>query len=257
MIGYIGKFAACVSIAAALTWQFAGPGLAAQDIAEKGVILKQQCGFVNKFTVQVTAHAVRAEIDSHDFYMLSFAPEWKVYIVRPQTKEMAVMSHHDWCYKYQIHALSWTSALKKPLGVTRSTQEGLPTVTYRYGATDVVGPLLQMTSGLNFEDKINRANHAEVICLDYPGSEKTGPIMGRFRGLPPVRGLILKAYRIEKNGTTAGAIDTRDINAKVKIASSVFAVPVGYKVVEFNPRMLETAASSDNARYLLQDFMGK
>jgi len=262
MIGYTAKFFACANVLIAATvWCCAGKSLAAPAAVglptEKGLILKQQCGFVNKYVSQVTAHAVRVEIDNHDFCLLSFAPEWKVYVIRPKTKEMAVVSHHDWCYKYQIHGLSWTAALKEPLGVTRSTQEGLPTVTYRYGPTEAFGPLLKMTSDLNFEKKGTLPNHAEVVCLDYPGSDKTGPIMGRFRGLPPVRGLVLKAYRREKNGTDSGVIETSDINAKVKIAGTVFAVPVSYKIVDFNPRMVQTSAASENSRALLEDFMGK
>ncbi|MBS1997239.1 MAG: hypothetical protein JSS86_13055 [Cyanobacteria bacterium SZAS LIN-2] len=233
---------------------WAGP---AKAVVENGVILKQKSGYVDQFTQQVTPTAVRVDINSHDYYIISRAPDWKVSIVRPKSKEMAVVSHHDWCYKLQVRHLSWTTALRKPEAISRSTEEGRPIITYRYGPTEVYGSLLAMTSDTHANTPVKRPNHSEIICFDYPGSDKTGPIFGRIKGLPPVRGLVLRAYRKEVGGNVAGAVETVDTNARAKIAGSVFDIPTGYKIVPFSSSLVQTQAASENSKALIEDFMSK
>jgi len=234
---------------------FAGSASGKATEPLKGLLLKQQSGFVDKFTIQATAKAIRIDNDNHDYFLISAAPDWRVYIVRPKDKVMSVMSHQDWCHKYLLHNLSWTSSLRSPVSSSKVVQDGRSLTRYNYGATEIVPPLLEMRSSRQEVQREGVPNHAELLCLSYPGCEKTGPVIGRVRGLPPLPAFILQAQRIAIDGNVATAIKTNSINSEAKFSPEIFSVPSGCKIVPFKAQMVETAAANENTKSLIEDFM--
>lgn len=221
-----------------------------------GILLKQHFGKVDKFTFYITPTAARVDSSSGEFTVLSHAPDWQVFVLRPLTREMAVVSHRDWCSKYRMHQLSWTATLKNPIASTKFSKDGHPAIRYRFGSTEALGtgyPIQSET--IKDAPPDNSPNQTIIECLDYPGCAMTGPIMGRIRGLPPVTGLILSAQRKTVRGTSMGAMITDSVTYDAPIASNSFVVPAGYKTVPFAEHMLETDATRENTESLLKDIL--
>ena len=170
---------------------------------------------------------------------------------------MTVVSHQDWCHKYLLHRLSWTGDLKEPTSIVKSLVNGRRTIVYRYGSTAMLDPTLPMRSAVDKLPDNSTPNYAEFVCLDYPGCAMTGPVMGRIRGLPPLVGLILSANRRDAKGDDTSALETDRIKIEAAIDKKAFVLPRGYKMVPFRADMVESSATNDNTKSLLQDFMSK
>jgi hypothetical protein len=259
MVVYVLLLALSLCTTAAASAQSSGAkSRAASASPADGLIVKQWCGHMSKYISQITPDGIRIESVGHEYYLISHAPDWKVYVVNNEHKQMSIVSHHDWCTKYQLHALTWVATLRRPIRAASTTVDGHKQITFFFGPTEHTSNVVAMRSGLHDEDHESGPNHAEVVALDYPGAQMTGPIMMRLRGLPPLPGILLTARRYygdPRKRNFNGAIDTSETHFNQKIPSSIFVLPKDYKIVPFTALMVETENLKNNTNDLINDFM--
>ncbi|MBU6454972.1 MAG: hypothetical protein KGS72_24595 [Cyanobacteria bacterium REEB67] len=223
-----------------------------------GLIVKQWCGNLSKYISQITPSGVRIDSVKHEYYLISHAPDWKVYVVNNERKQVSIVSHYDWCTKYQLHQLTWVATLRRPMRTACTLVDGHKQITYFFGQTEHTTNVVATRSGLRDEDRESGPNHAEVVALDYPGAQMTGPIMMRLRGLPPLPGILLTARRYygdPRKRNFNGAIDTSETLFNQKIPNSIFVLPRDYKIVPFSALMVETENLKNNTTDLINDLM--
>jgi hypothetical protein len=185
---------------------------------EVGIVLKQQLGDSPGYIVQVTATAVRVENPKNGFYVISRAPDWQVYFVRPKTKEMRCVSYKDWCHKCEFCPLSWTATLKKPVSTLSSVRNGMHFVKYLYGPSEDLGSVIVSREEYDKHMAPSKASRSEIYCIEVAGAEMTGPIVGRLQNLPPVSGLVLSANRVLESGEVRAALSTQAMKTGVNIS---------------------------------------
>lgn len=250
--------------ALALDADFASPAGAkeGQPSTEKGLpglVLRQVCPGANSYIVRVTAAAIRIDHRSGDFYLLSRQPDWTVYVVRPHTREFAAVCHKDWCEKYQLRNGAWPSLLGPVQRTVRRLEEGRRAIVYYFGQTgsqSYSDSLFRSATALRSQAS-EGSNHCEIICLDLPQSNKSGPVMGRLQNLPPVAGLPIAAKRVFDRGPVNGAITTAALQEEKLLPDSLFALPPGYRKIAFDKNLVMSSAQAENTADLFKEFLGK
>lgn len=221
----------------------------------KGLTMYQQCPFSNAYTVSLVPDAIRVEHRTGEFFIISKAPDWRVYIVRPKDKIVASVDHDFWINKVHLRAGSWTSQLEKPNKIVTSITPDDKRITYFYAKA-----IAANSAELMFRDKqdINEGNnHSEIVCIVYPNGDKSGPVIGRLQNLPPVAGIPYSAARYFDKGTINGAIRTANLQRNVTFKPELFQIPTGLKEVTFEKKLLMSSAQQQNSVDLLQEFMAK
>lgn len=221
----------------------------------KGLTMYQQCPFSNAYTVSLTPDAIRVEHRTGEFFIISKAPDWRVYIVRPKDKIVASVDHDFWVNKVHMRAGSWTSQLEKPNKIVHSITPDDKRITYFFAKA-----IAANSAELMFRDKqdINEGNnHSEIVCIVYPNGDKSGPVIGRLQNLPPVQGIPYSAARYFDGGKVNGAIRTANLQRNVTFKPDLFEVPTGLKQVTFEKKLLMSAAQQQNSEDLLREFMVK
>lgn len=232
---------------------------AAASAGGGGVLLRQQSNYGNAYVVRAVPSAIRVDHKSGDFYLISKAPDWNVQVVRPKTREIAVVSHKDWCERYQFRNGCWTTQLSRPLRSEHKVKDGEKVIVYYFGHTTsfiVAEGLFRSNVGAR-DKKRDSPNHAEVTCLEFPNGLMSGPVIGRLQNGPVLEGLPLSIRRHYDNGRVNGTLETTVIKRLKDIPAAIFALPEGFKTVSFRPNMLQTSAQSDNTEALFKEFLGR
>ncbi len=233
----------------------------AKDLPDKnnpiGLHIKQTGAFNNIYDTCVTPDAVYVENKVTACRLLSKAPDWKVYLWRDKSKQMAQTTFADWC-KQKIQRYAWASELIKPIKTQSSVLNGDKHFIYTFGTTTVVEPFLRSNfgSGKGGSGKGKGAkeeeNSVEMDCLDYPGSSKTGPILGALQSLPALPGIPLTVKRLRPHGLREFALSTHLLE-KTPIDKSVFELPKGYKPVKFSIEFVQGEARNENIKSLFEE----
>lgn len=225
-----------------------------------GVLLRQQSNYGNAYVVRAVSSAIRVDHKSGDFYLISKAPDWNVQVVRPKTREIAVVSHKDWCQRYQFRNGCWTTQLIAPLRSEHKVKDGEKVIVYYFGHTTsfiVAEGLFRSSVGARDKKRADSPNHAEVTCLEFPNGLMSGPVIGRLQNGPVLDGLPLSIKRHYDNGRVNGTLETTVIERLKDIPAAIFALPEGFKTVPFRPNMLQTSAQTDNTEALFKEFLGR
>lgn len=264
--GFNGLFSGCCLIAGLFGFLICSPSLEAAP-AEKakggqtisGLFMRQKATNENYYLVRLSEEAVRVDHFSRDFYVISKAPDWTVYVIRPRQRTMSQVSHKDWCEKYNLREGAWTSLLEKPLKVTPLALDGRKGRVYLFGetlSTNISENLFQSRVGSSVERRLKGRNHAELTYFDFPHSSETGPVIGRLQNLPNLDGIPYSAQRKFDDGRVNGALLTSVIKNS-RFPAAIYEIPAGLKKVDFNSHMVTSQAQLDNASDLFKEFLAK
>lgn len=220
-----------------------------------GMLLTQQCPFSNVYTVSLTPDAIRIDHRTGDFYIISKAPDWRIYVIRPKDKIISSVDHKFWINSVHLRNGSWTSQLDKPTKIVHSITSDDRRITYTFGKA-----IAANSAELMFRDKQKSDdgnNHSEVVCIVYPNGDKSGPVIGRLQNLPAVQGIPYSAARYFDNGIVNGAIRTSILKRNQTFDPAIFKIPTGLREVVFERKLLISNAQQENSEALLEEFMAK
>lgn len=220
-----------------------------------GMLLTQQCPFSNVYTVSLTPDAIRIDHRTGDFYIISKAPDWRIYVIRPKDKLISSVAHKFWINSVHLRSGSWTSQLEKPTKIVHSITPEDKRITYTFAKAVAAN-----SAELMFRDKQTSNdgnNHSEMVCIIYPNSDKSGPVIGRLQNLPAVQGIPYSAARYFDNGVVNGAIRTSILKRNQSFDPAIYKIPTGLKEVTFDRKFVISSAQQENSEALLEEFMAK
>lgn len=203
-------------------------------------------------TVYLTPQGVRIDNAKRHYGIISKAPDWNVMVWSDTKKTLSQVSHHDWCYKYAFHSASWPCDLKASIGKKKTRVAGTDLTVYDFGSTPIVS-VGMFRGNYGREDNTDEINRAEIAMMDYPNSDKTGPVVGRLQMLPILPGFPMFARRHRANGNIEGALFTRKMET-VDLPENAFKTPA-YKEVPFNKKVLEDAVEDRRTQDFFKEFL--
>ena len=197
--------------------------------SHKGWIVSQESSSGGVINIFISDDAIRIDSQTCGFSMLATAPDWKVCIFRPDTKEMGFLKLSQW-RAWNTSTIGTTNlcTLDKPISRTVFRDGGTNTQAYQYKF-----PGEKICSRIFQTDKPVEMSNYFVDSYQLSKSPQVTALQCQFFNCPKLDGIIVKCIGVVKGtGEKQLFIRTRKIQASDSIPASTFAVPKGYKLLK-------------------------
>ena len=188
------------------------------------VRLLQESAVDGKFEVVASAVGMRLKSYKGGYELFSAAPDWQVYAVRADAKEMAHLSLAEWkkFYMPSFRMAGVTANFKAPQKTVVTSDDQGKKYQYFYP-----GSGLTSTGWSGWTEK-NDVLRYVVTARDYFETTPAGAIVARYMNLPVLKGIpisLISILRVGKREEQAWTIRTISTRHETIADSSYFRAP--------------------------------
>lgn len=219
---------------------------------KNGLHIKQRGAHNNHYDIVVTRDAVRVHNLVTGYTLVSRAPDWEIVLWRDSTKQITRVVSDVWC-RQKIQMFAFASELRKPISTSSIIRGGDKHILYTFGTTSSVEPYF---ATLGHTQTKNETNRTEMLCLDFPGCSKTGPILDVLQSFPILPGIPLSVIRIRPRGVREYGLST-ELLEETAVDNTTFRTPKGYTQTEFSVDFVQGETRTENIKSIFEELPGK
>lgn len=192
------------------------------------VRLLQESAVDGKFEVIASAVGVRLKSFKGGYELFSAAPDWQVYAVRADAKEVAHLSLAEWkkFYMPSFRMAGVTANFKLPSKIVVATDAQGKKYQYFYPGSGLT------SSGWSGWTEKSYVLRYIITARDYFDSSPAGAIVSRYMNLPVLKGMpisLISVLRVGKREEQAWTIRTISNHPETIADSSYFQPPAKLK----------------------------
>lgn len=230
---------------------FSSPSSAKAPTAQakqNGLHIKQRGAHNNHYDIVVTSDAVRVHNLVTGYTLVSRAPDWEIVLWRDSTKQITHVASDVWC-RQKIQMFAFASELRKPIATSNIIRGGDKHILYTFGTTSSVEPYFATPGRTQTK---NERNRTEMLCLDFPGCNKTGPILDVLQSFPLLPGIPLSVIRIRPRGVREYGLST-ELLEETKVDNTIFRTPKGYTQTKFSVDFVQGETRTENIKSIFEE----